>query len=305
MTTSDFLLIAPEVADALAEQRPVVALESTIISHGMPHPRNVATALAVEDAVRQQGAVPATVALLEGRLVVGLTADQIEQLGSAPDVAKVSWRDVGATLANKTLGATTVATTMFAAHQAGIRLFATGGLGGVHRGDTGDVSADLTALGSLPVAVVSAGVKAVLDLPRTLEALETLGVPVLGWQTEVFPEFWTRGLDLPVTASVSDVSHAAAILHAHWSVGLTTGVVLATPVPAEYEADQVIIEAAIEAGLAAAHDQGVSGAEITPFLLAHIVETTGGASLDTNVALVTHNATVAAQVAVALAGYEA
>ena len=232
MTTSDFLLIAPEVADALAEQRPVVALESTIISHGMPHPRNVATALAVEDAVRQQGAVPATVALLEGRLVVGLTADQIEQLGSAPDVSKVSWRDVGATLANKTLGATTVATTMFAAHQAGIRLFATGGLGGVHRGDTGDVSADLTALGSLPVAVVSAGVKAVLDLPRTLEALETLGVPVLGWQTEIFPEFWTRGHDLPVTASVADASHAAAILHAHWSVGLTTGVVLAAPVPA-------------------------------------------------------------------------
>ena len=305
MTTSNFLLIAPEVADALAEQRPVVALESTIISHGMPHPRNVATALAVEDAVRQQGAVPATVALLEGCLVVGLTADQIEQLGSAADVAKVSWRDVGVTLANKTLGATTVATTMFAAHQAGIRLFATGGLGGVHRGDTGDVSADLTALGSLPVAVVSAGVKAVLDLPRTLEALETLGVPVLGWQTEVFPEFWTRGHDLPVTASVADAAHTAEILHAHWAVGLTTGAVLAVPVPAEHEADQVIIEAAIEAGLAAAQIQGVSGAEITPFLLAHIVETTGGASLDTNVALVTHNATVAAQVAVALAGYEA
>ncbi|MDP6240843.1 MAG: pseudouridine-5'-phosphate glycosidase [Acidimicrobiales bacterium] len=297
----DPLRIADEVADALADGRPVVALESTIIAHGMPHPRNVETAFALESLIRSGGAVPATVALVDGTLRVGLFDDDIEQLGSTDEVAKVSLRDVGAVLASGRLGATTVAATMFAAHRAGIRVFATGGIGGVHRGDDHDISADLTALGRFPVAVVCAGAKAVLDLPRTLEALETLGVPVLGWRTEAFPEFWTRGADLPVDARVDGADHAAAVLDTHWSAGLTTGAVLGVPIPTGHEADRAVIDAAITDGLAAAEVAGITGSDITPFLLAHIGDATGGASLDANVALVQENANVATEVAVALA----
>ena len=290
-----------EVADALAGGRPVVALESTIVSHGMPHPENVDTARALEDIVRAGGAVPATVALIDGSIRIGLADDDLERLGTGADIAKVSLRDVGAVLAGGGIGATTVATTMFAAHRAGIRVFATGGIGGVHRGDGGDASADLTALGRWPVAVVCAGAKAILDLPRTLEALETLGVPVLGWGTDALPEFWTRGGGLPVSARVDGPAEAAAVLDAHWGAGLTTGAVLGVPIPREAEADPATIDAAIADGLAAAEAAHVTGYAVTPFLLAHIADATGGASLAANVALVRENARVATEVAVALA----
>ena len=301
MDSKDLLLFAPEVSDALNSGKPVVALESTIISHGMPYPRNVSTALEVEAVVRENGAIPATTALMDGQFCVGLSSDQIEKLGSSDGVKKVSLRDIGVALSKEILGATTVATTMFIAEKAGIQIFATGGLGGVHRGDSGDVSADLTALGTIPVTVVSAGVKAILDLPRTLEFLETLGVPVLGYETDVFPEFWIRGSNLPISARVDDPLAAAAAISAHWSSGMKSGVVLAAPVPVEDEADPEVINAAINEGLAAAAAQGVAGSGTTPFLLAHIVESTGGASLETNIALVKNNAAVAAKVAVELA----
>tara|TARA_B100001996_G_scaffold89661_1_gene66511 strand:+ start:1096 stop:2016 length:921 start_codon:yes stop_codon:yes gene_type:complete len=301
MDSKDLLLFDPEVSDALNSGKPVVALESTIISHGMPYPRNVSTALEVEAVVRENGAIPATTALMDGQFCVGLSSDQIEKLGSSDGVKKVSLRDIGVALSKEILGATTVATTMFIAEKAGIQIFATGGLGGVHRGDSGDVSADLTALGTIPVTVVSAGVKAILDLPRTLEFLETLGVPVLGYETDVFPEFWIRGSNLPISARVDDPLAAAAAISSHWSSGMKSGVVLAAPVPVEDEADPEVINAAINEGLAAAAAQGVAGSGTTPFLLAHIVESTGGASLETNIALVKNNAAVAAKVAVELA----
>ena len=286
-----------EVADALSDGRAVVALESTIIAHGMPSPRNVETAHAIEATVRDGGAVPATVALLDGTIRVGLDSDEIDRLGGPGEVAKVSLKDIGWVLAAGVAGATTVAATMFAAHRVGIRVFATGGIGGVHRGDPHDVSADLTALGRLPVAVVCAGAKAILDIPRTLEHLETLGVPVIGQGTDVFPEFWTRGTDLPVTVRSDDPARTAVILEAHWSTGLTTGVVVAVPVPTGHEADRSQIDAAIDAGLAEADRADVHGEDITPFLLAHIADSTSGTSLDTNVALVLNNAAVAARIA--------
>ncbi len=308
-STSDRLVIADEVAAALADGRPVVALESTIISHGMPHPRNLEVARACEADVRAGGAVPATVAVLDGTIRVGLDDGDLERLAGGPDhpgdVAKVSLRDLGAVLAAGTAGATTVAATMFAASRAGIPVFATGGIGGVHRGDgsgpSPDVSADLTALAGFPVAVVCAGAKAVLDLPRTVEALETLGVPVIGQDTDVLPEFWSRGGDLPVSVRADGPAMTAAILAAHWGCGLTSGAVVANPIPDADEADPAVIAAAIADGLAAATAEGVHGRDVTPFLLAHVAEATDGASLAANVALVRHNAATAARIAVALA----
>ena len=303
------LAVAGEVAAALADGRPVVALESTIISHGMPFPRNLEVARACEADVRAGGAVPATVAVLDGAIRVGLDDGDLERLAGGPDhpgaVAKVSLRDLGAVLAAGTVGATTVAATMFAAARAGIRVFATGGIGGVHRGEwnaapSSDVSADLTALATFPVAVVCAGAKAVLDLPRTVEALETLGVPVIGQDTDALPEFWTRGGDLPVSVRADDPATTAAILAAHWGCGLTSGAVVANPIPAAEEADPAVIDAAIADGLATATAGGIQGRDVTPFLLAHVAQATGGASLEANVALVRNNAATAAQIAVAL-----
>jgi pseudouridine-5'-phosphate glycosidase len=289
-----------EVAESLNAGAPVVALESTIIAHGLPHPRNLETAHAIEEAVRSGGAVPATVALLDGALRVGLDSADLHRLATSDDVEKVSLRDIGWVLATRRQGATTVAATMFAAHRAGISVFATGGIGGVHRGESGDVSADLTALGTIPVAVVCAGAKAILDIPRTLEHLETLGVPVIGQGTDVFPEFWTRGTDLPVTVRADDTSETASILEAHWSTGPTSGAVVAVPVPAEDEADPDVVEEAVSLGLAEAAARGVSGSAVTPFLLAHVAEATTGASINANVALVLNNAATAARIAVEL-----
>ncbi len=297
---NEMLVLNEEVAETLADGAAVVALESTIIAHGMPFPRNVETARRVEGVIRDLGVIPATVAVIDGRIRVGLDDTQLERIGSEPDVAKLSLRDLGWALAGSVLGATTVATTMHAAHQAGIEVFATGGLGGVHRGDSGDVSADLTALGSIPVAVVCAGVKAILDIPKTLEAFETRGVPVIGFETALFPEFYTRGTSHPVTASASDPVAAAAILRAHWSSGIKTGAVVAVPIPAEHEADVEAISEAIEAGLYAAERQQITGKDVSPFLLAFVAQHTGGDSLDANIELVANNASVAASIAMAL-----
>ena len=298
--STERLQVSDEVSTALANGRAVVALESTIGSHGLPSPRNVETALACAANVRAVGAVPATVAVIDGSLRVGRSVDEIERLGSG-EAEKASLRDLGYLLAEGRTGSTTVAATLFASHRAGIRLFATGGIGGVHRGNDRDISADLNALATLPVAVVCAGVKAVLDLPRTVEALETLGVPVVGQGTNVMPEFWTRGGDLPVSVRSDHPATTAGILHAHWGCGLLSGVVVANPIPVADEADPQTITAAIVGGLAAADAAGVRGRDVTPFLLAHIGETTRGVSLEANVALVEHNATVAAEIATVLA----
>ena len=302
--TYTYLDIHPEVAQALAEHKPVVALESTIISHGMPYPQNVATALQVEAEVRQHGAVPATIAIVNGRLKAGLTEAEIEILGTTGrSVSKVSRRDIPFTVASGNTGATTVASTMVIAAMAGIRVFATGGIGGVHRGDALDVSCDLTTLASEPVVVVSAGAKAILDLPRTLEYLETLGVPVVGYQTSELPAFYTRTSGLSLVHRVDSPSAAAALLAAHFAVHPQRGVLLANPIPAADALDPVIAAQAVEAALAAATAAGVSGKKLTPFLLAHIAGVTQQQSLRANRALVLHNARVAAEVAAQLVGF--
>lgn len=291
----------PEVQDALAAGRPVVALESTIIAHGMPFPRNLETAQALEQDVRAAGAIPAVVAVADGHLQVGCAPELLERLASEPGVAKVSRRDLGTVLAHGGLGATTVSGTLIGARLAGIRVFATGGIGGVHRGDSGDVSADLGELAQSPVAVVSAGAKSILDLPRTLEMLETLGIPVIGWCTHEFPAFYTPSSGLPLVHRADDVQDLAARLHAQWQLGLSTGALVANPIPADAAARAAHIEAATQEALVAAEGQGVSGRDLTPFLLAEIVKRTQGESLDANVALARNNARLGGELAVALA----
>ena len=295
--------ILPEVHAALAAQQPVVALESTIISHGMPYPQNVETALRVEAQVRAHGAIPATIAVLHGRLKVGLTPDEIALLGqTGRQAVKVSRRDLPIVLASGRAGATTVAGTMIIAALAGIRVFATGGLGGVHRGaqTTMDISADLPELAQTPVAVVCAGAKSILDLSLTLEYLETHGVPVLGFQTDEFPAFFTRESGLPVDARCDTPEQVAAILGARWLLG-HGGVVVANPIPRELAMPRAVIDAATEQALVEAQAQGIVGKAVTPFLLARVNVLTGGDSLTANIGLVLHNARLAAQIAVALA----
>ncbi len=297
------LTLGDEVAAALADGRPVVALESTIVTHGMPYPRNLETALGVQDVVRRHGAVPATVALVDGVPRVGLPDADLEALAAGQGVAKASRRDLGALAAAGRNAGTTVAATMHLAHLAGIPIFATGGIGGVHRGaaSTWDVSADLDELASTPVAVVSAGAKSILDLPRTLEVLETRGVPVVGFGTDEFPAFFARTSGLPVDHRVDTPEQLAAVLLAHRRLGLRGGVLVANPVP---EADALPadeIDAVIARAVDEADHAGVGRRELTPYLLARVVELTGGRSLAANVALVRDNARVAALTAVALA----
>lgn len=300
---NDRIQLTDEVADALAHGRPVVALESTIISHGMPYPRNVAMAREVEAIVRSQGAVPATIAVLGGIPRVGLADDDLELLGSDPDVVKVSVRDLPYVVARGLHGATTVAATMRLASLAGVRVFVTGGLGGVHRGgqQTFDVSADLTELGSTSVAVVSAGVKSILDIGLTLETLETLGVPVLVNGADEFPSFYSRSSGFAAPMRVDGPAETAAVLRAKWSLDLPGGVVIANPIPAEDEIPADEIGVIIDRALADADRLGVTGKDITPYLLGRIVEITGGASLTANIALVKHNARFGAALAVAYA----
>ena len=303
MTLNPYLDIAPEVLHALDSGLPVVALESTIISHGMPYPQNVQTALQVEAEVRAHGAVPATIAIVNGRLKAGLSVADIEQLGrSGREVVKVSRRDVPFIVASGATGATTVASTMIIAAMAGIRVFATGGVGGVHRGaqESFDVSADLQELARTPVAVVCAGAKSILDLRLTLEYLETHGVPVVGYQTSALPAFFTRDSAFSVDYRLDTPAEIARVLHAKWGMGLDGGMVIANPIPAEFAMSRDVIDAAIEQALAEAQTQGVGGKESTPFLLARVCELTGGDSLASNIQLVLNNARLASAIGKAL-----
>ena len=298
-----YLDISPEVREALAAGKPVVALESTIISHGMPYPKNVETALLVEQTIRENGAVPATIAIIGGRLKAGLSPAEIEYLGKAGrNVIKASRRDLSAIVARKADGATTVTTTMIIAHMAGIRVFATGGIGGVHRGaeTTMDISADLEELGSTPVMVVCAGAKSILDIGLTLEYLETRGVPVIGYGTDELPAFYTRSSGFGVDYRVDSPEELAAMFRAQKELGLKGGMLVANPIPEEYAMDKAVIDAAIAQAVRESVEQGVKGKETTPFLLARVVELTGGDSLESNIKLVLNNATVAARTAAEL-----
>lgn len=290
---------APAVAAARKSGRPLVALESTIITHGMPYPENVATALRVEEIVRQAGAEPATMALIDGRIKVGLSASQIEALAQAKGVIKTSRRDLPFILAQKRSGATTVAATMILADLAGIKVFVTGGIGGVHRGaeTTFDISADLLELAQTDVAVVCAGVKSILDIGLTLEYLETHGVPVVGYQTEDLPAFYTRSSGFPVDYRCESTKEIAAAMAAKWAMGLKGGLVVANPIPAAHELDPALFSRVLNEALAAAAHANARGKDITPFLLAKIKDLSGGSSLHANKELVYNNARVGAQLA--------
>ncbi len=295
--------LSPEVENALRDKRPVVALESTIIAHGMPYPRNVETALLVEKTIYNQGAVPATCAIIGGRLRAGLTTDELELIGrEGASIPKASRRDLPYLVSKGLHGATTVASTMIIARLAGIRIFATGGIGGVHRGAsvTMDISADLQELAHTPVAVVSAGAKSILDLGLTLEYLETHGVPVIGFGTSDFPAFYTRKSGFGVDYRLDTPQEIALLLSTKWQLGLTGGAVIANPVPEEYQMEADIIEKTIQEAVLEAEKTGIRGKKITPYLLARIEELTGGKSLETNIRLVLNNAALAADISRAL-----
>jgi len=298
----NYLEISAEVKEALANGKGVVALESTIISHGMPYPQNVETALEVERIVRENGAVPATIAILSGKLKVGLSLEEIEVLGKSKDVTKVSRRDIPFIVAGKGNGATTVAATMIIAALAGIKVFATGGIGGVHRGapETFDISADLQELAKTDVAVICAGAKSILDIGLTLEYLETVGVPVIGYQTKELPAFYTVKSGFQVDYKLDTPKQIAEALKSKWDLGLDGGAVIANPIPEEYAMDYEIITAAIESALTEADEKGIKGKESTPFLLAKVKEITGGKSLNSNIQLVYNNAKLGAEIAAAL-----
>ena len=299
---TDLLNIHADVQQALAHKKPVVALESTIISHGMPYPQNVETAFRVEETVRKGGAVPATIAILDGQLCVGMTADEIDYLGKAgADVTKTSRRDIPFIVSTKKDGATTVAATMIIAGLAGIEFMATGGIGGVHRGveETMDVSADLEELARTNIAVVCAGVKSVLDIGRTLEYLETLGVPVVGYQTDTVPAFYARSSGFSVVYRADDAETVAKALHAKFSLGLDGAMLITNPVPEAFALNPQEIDATIEQALEEMNRRGITGKDTTPFLLARIADQTAGSSLTTNIELVVNNARVAADIAVA------
>lgn len=297
-----YIQLSPEVAAAREQGRPIVALESTIIAHGMPWPQNLETAREVEDVIRVQGAVPATIAVIGGRIRVGLTDEELQQLAQAPDAMKLSRRDLPYAIATGRLGATTVAATMICAHLAGIEVFVTGGIGGVHRGghESFDISADLQELARTPVAVVCAGAKSILDLGLTLEYLETHGVPVLSVGQENFAAFFTPDSGLKADFRMDDADTQARFIRAKWALGLGGGVVVSNPVPAAQAMPREEIDAITAQALAEAETQGITGKAITPFLLGRIKALTGGRSLATNIALVKHNAVVGARLAQAL-----
>ena len=302
MTTS-LLSLSPEVQAALDAKRPVVALESTIIAHGMPYPDNLKTAEALEQIVRDGGAVPATIAVIDGAFKVGLGKSELEHIATHPEILKLSARDLAYAAAKKISGATTVAATMRLASLAGIRVFATGGIGGVHRGanETFDISADLTELAETPVAVVSAGVKSILDIGLTLEMLETLGVPVVAYGSDDFPAFYSRTSGYKAPMRLDSATEIAGMMRAKWKLSAKGGISIANPIPVADEVPAEIIDGAIAAALAEAERQGVSGKAVTPFLLERVNAVTGGRSLKANVALVKNNARVAAEIAMAFA----
>src|SRR5262245_3798182 len=300
---NSLLSMTPEVRVAIETGQPVVALESTLIAHGMPYPRNLEMAQRLGASVRQEGAVPAIIAVGRGRILVGLDDAELRQIAEAQDVAKISSREIAAFLASGKMGATTVASTMACAHLAGIRIFATGGIGGVHRGaaSTFDISADLDQFARTPVAVVSAGAKAILDLPKTLEYLETKDVPVIGYGTDSFPAFFARSSGLPLQLRCDTPDQVATILRTQDRLGSGSGTLIANPIPEAHALPAEEIETVITRALAAAEREGIAGKEVTPYLLAALVKLTGGRSLAANMALVEHNATVGARIAAAYA----
>ncbi len=295
-----YLDVRREIAHTLAAGGPVVALESTVISHGLPRPRNLETARKMEAAVREQGAVPATIGLLTGRLVVGLSNDEIELLANEENVAKVSRRDLSSVLSAKKPGATTVAASVLVAAQAGIRVLATGGIGGVHRDgqNSFDISADLTELARTPIAVVCSGAKVILDLPRTLEVLETLGVPVVGYGTSDFPAFYARESGLRLEACVDSPEEAARLMNVHESLGISSAVLFCNPPPASSALSRMEVESLIEDALKSASNEGIQGKRVTPYLLDYLAKGSHGRTLEANIALLVENARVAAQIAV-------
>lgn len=299
---NEYLNISPEAALAISEGRPLVALESTIISHGMPWPQNVETALGVEQIVRDAGAIPATIAILEGKLCVGLDGRQLEMLGKSTGVWKVSLRDMPFVISQKLAGATTVAATMRIASMAGIKIFATGGIGGVHRGaeNSFDISADLTEMAQTSVAVVSAGVKSILDIGLTLEYLETMGIPVLTFGQDEFPAFYSSNSGFKSPLRLDSEAEIAAMLKTKWSIGLNGSVLIANPLPPEFEVPLEVMELQIVKALAEAEANGIKGKEVTPFLLKRIAENTSGESLEANITLINCNARLAAGIAVCL-----
>lgn len=294
-----YMDISKEILNALEHDRPIVALESTIISHGMPYPQNMKTALGLENIIKQNGVVPATIAIIKGRIKIGLTHDQIEFLSASNDVIKVSRRDIPYVIAMKKNGATTVSSTMIFAAMCGIKVFATGGIGGVHHGAerSFDISADLTELSKTSVAVVCAGSKSILNIGLTLEKLETLGVPVLGYKTEYFPAFYLRSSGFKADFQVGTPNQCAEILKTKWDLGLKGGIVIGNPIPMKFEGNSKIINSAIETALEEAEKLKISGKEVTPFLLSKVEELTLGESLEANIALVNNNADLAAKIA--------
>ena len=295
----NFIEISPEVKKAISEQKPVVALESTIISHGMPYPTNVETAKLLEQTVRENGAIPATIAIINGMIKVGLSSEDLEFFGTSKDILKASRRDLPYIIGLKKNAATTVAATMICADLAGIKFFATGGIGGVHRGaeKTMDISADLYEFAETDCVVVSAGAKAILDIPLTMEYLETLGVTVLGYGTNEIPAFYYRNSGVSVPGRVDDYQEAAKVVKAKWDMGLKGGLLIGNPVPEEFEMDKAKIEGSIEEALQEAEKNGIIGNKVTPFLLSKLEKITAGKSLETNVALVKNNAKVCAGIA--------
>lgn len=298
----EYIILSEEVKTAKAQGKPIVALESTIISHGMPYPQNVKTAREVEQIIRDNGAVPATIAIVDGKIKIGLSDEELEMFGKSSNVAKASRRDLAYLLAAKKLGATTVAATMICAELADIPIFVTGGIGGVHRGaeTTMDISADLEELAQTNVAVICAGAKSILDLGLTLEYLETKGVPVIGYQTDVLPAFYTRSSKFGVNFRADDVETISTTLKTKWDLNLKGGAVIANPIPEEHAMDEKTISDVIGIALKEAEEQHIFGKEVTPFLLAKVKELTGGKSLDANIALVKNNAVLGAQIAVHL-----
>src|SRR6266568_3275856 len=295
---SSYIILSDEVQTALQEQRPVAALESTVIAHGLPYPANIEVALAMEAMIRSEGAIPATIGIRDGKIKIGLTLDEITRLGTAQHVQKVSRRDLAFTLATGQLGATTVAGTMLCAHMAGIHFFATGGIGGVHRGaeSSMDISADLTELSRTPVLVVCAGAKSILDLDLTLEYLETQGIPVIGWQTDEFPAFYVQSSGRSLRYRADDVATIAAIARTQWECQLH-GLIVGCPIPDRHAMAPGLLESATQEALQLARANGIHGAAITPFLLAHVARVTGGESVEANKALLINNATWAARFA--------
>jgi pseudouridylate synthase len=293
----DWLEVHPEVAGALASGRPVVALESTVITHGLPEPVNLELARRMEGEVRSAGAVPATAAVIDGRVCLGVSTDELERLALSRSLMKISRRDLGTAVAQRATGGTTVAATMIIAHAAGVQVFATGGIGGVHRGTSGDISADLPELARTPIVVVCAGAKAILDLPRTLEWLETQGVPVLGWGTDEFPAFFALSSGLPVSARVNNAAETVALIRTHWGMGLGSGVLVGVPCPEEVAVPAAKVEPALRAALQQAEAEGIHGQQVTPYLLSRLSELSGGGTLRANLALLRNNARVAAEIA--------